>query len=80
MSSIDVGLIGGGIFENSIYLSLQAIISRSLDSAQDTAGRLPGSTTVDPYSIDAGVGRTHHDLLGKDVAAAIIALPMLARL
>ena len=59
-------------------LSLKAIFSRSLSSAQATASLLPSShSPVDLYSADAGAGKTYHDLLlREDIAGVIIVLPI----
>ncbi|KAG6021857.1 hypothetical protein E4U41_002377 [Claviceps citrina] len=61
-------------------LSLKAIFSRSLKSAEETADLVPGDATVDLYSNDSGAGKTYHDLLLRDdVAAVIVALPIMAQ-
>ena len=60
-------------------LSLKAVFSRSLKSAQETA-KLVEHGTPELYSADAGVGRTYHDLLlREDVQAVIVALPILSQ-
>lgn len=61
-------------------LSLKAIYSRSLKSAQDTASLVTKGATPDLYSADSGVGKTHHDLLlREDIQAVIIALPIVSQ-
>ncbi|KAG6016825.1 hypothetical protein E4U43_003042 [Claviceps pusilla] len=58
-------------------LSLKAIFSRSLKSAQETANLVPDNATVDLYSADSGDDNTFHDLLlRRDIAAVIVALPI----
>ncbi|TVY84322.1 Uncharacterized protein LSUE1_G000988 [Lachnellula suecica] len=55
-------------------LSLKAIYSRSLKSAQDLG------TNADLYSDDSGSGNTYHDLLLRDdIHAVIIALPIMVQ-
>lgn len=81
MMSIGVAIIGSGIFvqeehlpavKASSHLTLKAIYSRSLKSAQSLGAN------VDLYSDDSGVGHTYHDLLLRsDVHAVILALPIL---
>lgn len=67
-------------------LSLKAIFSRSLASAQSTADLIPSlaasgsAPSPDLYSADAGAGKTYHDLLLRDdIHAVIIALPILSQ-
>lgn len=58
---------------------LKALFSRSLASARDAAGLVPGSAP-DLYAEDAGAGRAYRDLLLRDdVAAVIVALPIVAQ-
>lgn len=59
-------------------LSLKAIYSRSLKSAQSTSELLPAShNPVELYSEDSGAGKTFQDVLARsDVVAVIIALPI----
>jgi len=81
--AIGVAIIGSGIFvkeehlpavQSTPHLTLQALYSRSIKSAQSVG------TNVDLYSDDQGVGRTYHDLLlREDIHAVIIALPILAQ-
>ncbi|TVY36722.1 Uncharacterized protein LSUB1_G006087 [Lachnellula subtilissima] len=79
--SIGVAIIGSGIFVkehhlpgvlDADHLTLKAIYSRSLKSAQELGVK------VDLYSDDSGAGKTYHDLLlDESIAAVIIALPIL---
>ena len=56
------------------HLTLKAIYSRSLKSAQNL------SAGVDLYSNDSGSGKTYHDLLlREDIHAVILALPILSQ-
>ncbi|KAK6584104.1 hypothetical protein PZA11_003834 [Diplocarpon coronariae] len=81
--SIGVAIIGSGIFVREEHLpavkaspdlTLKAVYSRSLESAQAL------DTGVDLYSNDSGVGSTYHDLLLRgDIQAVILALPILAQ-
>ncbi|APA11639.1 hypothetical protein SS1G_05094 [Sclerotinia sclerotiorum 1980 UF-70] len=81
--SIGVAIIGSGIFAQTEHLpavqatpllSLKAIYSRSLSSAQSL------NVDVPLYSDDSGVGKTYHDLLLRsDIHAVIIALPILVQ-
>ena len=58
----------------STHLTLKAIFSRSLSSAQSL------SANVDIYSEDSGSGKTYHDLLLRDdIQAVIVALPILSQ-
>lgn len=59
-------------------LTLKAIYSRSLKSAQATAELVPSSNgPVDLYSTDSGSGKELKDLLARDdIKAVIIALPI----
>lgn len=60
-------------------LSLKAIYSRSLKSAQDTAS-LNTKAQADLYSADSGEGRSYEDLLQRnDISAVIIALPIVSQ-
>ncbi|KAK8055388.1 hypothetical protein PG993_000615 [Apiospora rasikravindrae] len=88
MAPSGVAIIGGGIFVKEEHLpavlacpqlSLKAIWSRSLKSAQDTAKLIPGdaSTSVDLYSSDSGDGRSFDDVLKRaDITGLIMALPI----
>lgn len=56
------------------HLTLKAIYSRSLKSAQKLG------VSVDLYSDDSGAGKTYHDLLLRDdIHAVILALPILSQ-
>ncbi|KXH68049.1 oxidoreductase [Colletotrichum salicis] len=87
MAPIGVAIVGGGIFakeehlpavEASDNLTLKAIFSRSLKSAQDTAKLVTKSASPDLYSDDAGEGKSFKDLLARDdIQALILALPIL---
>ncbi|PHH59942.1 hypothetical protein CDD81_2341 [Ophiocordyceps australis] len=88
--ALGVALIGSGIFIKEEHLpavlkcpslAIKALYSRSLASAQEAAGLIPGlapaAPTVDIYADDAGPGRGYTDLLSRpDVAAVVIALPI----
>lgn len=64
----------------SPLLSLKAIYSRSLKSAQDVAGTIKDVAQPDLYSADSGQGKTYSDLLiREDITAFIIALPIVAQ-
>jgi predicted dehydrogenase len=88
MAPIGIAIVGSGIFVKeqhlpavvnaSDLLTLKAIYSRSLKSAQETAALAPsGASSLELYSDDAGVGKTYHDLLlREDIEAVIIALPI----
>ncbi|ESZ98482.1 hypothetical protein SBOR_1144 [Sclerotinia borealis F-4128] len=81
--SIGVAIIGSGIFVQTEHLpavqatphiSLKAIYSRSLSSAQSL------NVNVPLYSDDSGVGKAFNDLLLRtDIHAVIIALPILVQ-
>jgi len=85
--SIGIAIIGGGIFAReehlpavraSSHLTLKAIYSRSLKSAQS----LGTESSVDLYSEDSdqGKGKGYGAVLGRsDVHAVIIALPILTQ-
>ncbi|KAL3467812.1 hypothetical protein BJX64DRAFT_247518 [Aspergillus heterothallicus] len=84
--SIGVAIIGSGIFAKEQHLpavqaasdlTLKAIYSRSLKSAQGLADDL---ADVDLYSDDSGEGKTFTDLLAReDITAFILALPIPAQ-
>ncbi|KAL2829219.1 hypothetical protein BDW59DRAFT_178564 [Aspergillus cavernicola] len=83
---IGVAIIGSGIFaqeqhlpaiKESSDLSLKAIYSRSLKSAQ---GLAEGLSDVDLYSDDLGEGKGYKDLLARgDIGAVILVLPILVQ-
>lgn len=89
MSPVGIAIVGGGIFireehvpavlASNDLLSVKAIYSRSLKSAQDTAAILKDSHgEIDLYSQDSGDGKTFKDILKRsDVVGVIIALPIM---
>lgn len=60
-------------------LSLKAIWSRSIKSAEDSAKLIPGDhSSVDLYSTESGPGKSYDDVLKRDdIAAVILALPIM---
>ncbi|KAK6841479.1 hypothetical protein PG987_002339 [Apiospora arundinis] len=88
MAPQGVAIIGGGIFVKEEHLpavlacpqlSLKAIWSRSIKSAQETAKLTPGdaSASVDLYSSDSGEGKSFEDVLKRsDITGLIMALPI----
>ncbi|KAM0521335.1 hypothetical protein ACHAPE_002815 [Trichoderma viride] len=88
--TMGVAIIGGGLFVKGSHLpavlkceifSLEAIYSRSLKSAQETADLVPESVKKpDLYAEDAGFNKSYQDLLKRDdISAVIIALPILTQ-
>ncbi|KAK2753177.1 hypothetical protein FQN54_008003 [Arachnomyces sp. PD_36] len=83
--SVGVAIVGSGIFAREQHLpavvaskdlSLKAIYSRSLKSAQGLAE----GTDAGLYSEDSGAGKGYDDLLARqDVVAVVIALPILVQ-
>lgn len=81
--TLGVAILGGGIFareehlpavEKSKDLTLKAVYSRSLKSAQTLATE---SNNIDLYSDDSGSGKSLDDLLARDdITGVIIALPI----
>ncbi|KAJ5257038.1 hypothetical protein N7478_013142 [Penicillium angulare] len=81
-----LAIIGSGLFAKEQHLpavkatkdlSLKAIYSRSLKSAQDLASTVSG---IDLYSEDSGPGKSYADLLARDdIKAVIIGLPILVQ-
>ena len=63
---------------SSPQLSLKAIWSRSLKSADEAAKLIPGDhPPVDLYSTDSGEGKSYDDILKRaDIKGVIIALPI----
>ncbi|KAK7965235.1 hypothetical protein PG988_010239 [Apiospora saccharicola] len=88
MAPQGVAIIGGGIFVKEEHLpavlacpelSLKAIWSRSIKSAQETAKLIPGdaSASVDLYSSDSGDDEAFEDVLKRsDITGLIMALPI----
>ncbi|THC90024.1 hypothetical protein EYZ11_010511 [Aspergillus tanneri] len=81
--SVGVAIIGSGFnyrqpgIQDAKGLELKAIYSRSLKSAQNLASGVAG---VDLYSDDSSPGKSYSDLLTRqDIAAVIIALPILVQ-
>ncbi|KAK0664408.1 Uncharacterized protein DIS24_g819 [Lasiodiplodia hormozganensis] len=84
--SVGVAIIGSGIFVREKHmpavqaapsLTLKALFSRSLKSAEALASEAPN---VDLYSEDAGEGKGYSDLLARpDIKGVIIALPIPAQ-
>ncbi|KAI1439130.1 hypothetical protein GGR50DRAFT_2784 [Xylaria sp. CBS 124048] len=84
---LGIALIGGGIFVKEQHLpaavacplvSVKAVWSRSLKSAEETAKLLvDAGTTADIYSSESGPGKSYDDLLKRsDVSGIILALPI----
>jgi predicted dehydrogenase len=84
---VGVALVGGGLFIKQQHLpavlktdllSLKAIFSRSLKSAEETAALVTkDGVKPDLYSSDSGAGKAWKDLLQRDdISAVIIALPI----
>ena len=63
---------------SSPQLSLKAIWSRSLKSAEEAAKLIPGDhPPVDLYSSDSGEGKSYDDILKRaDIKGVVIALPI----
>ncbi|EOD44322.1 putative oxidoreductase nad-binding rossmann fold protein [Neofusicoccum parvum UCRNP2] len=84
--SVGVAIIGSGVFvrekhlpavQEAPSLTLKALFSRSLKSAQALGSDLSG---VDLYSEDAGEGKAFSDLLARsDIKGVIMALPIPAQ-
>ncbi|KAH8820891.1 hypothetical protein F5884DRAFT_65230 [Xylogone sp. PMI_703] len=82
--AIGVAIVGSGIFAKEQHLpavqacsslSLKAVYSRSLKSAQSLSENL---SNVDLYSDDSGSGKSYQDLLQRDdIQGLIIALPIM---
>lgn len=81
--TVGTAILGGGIFareehlpaiEKSKDLTLKAVYSRSLKSAQTL---VTDANEIDLYSDDSGSGKSLDDLLSRDdIGAVIIALPI----
>jgi len=88
MAPLGIAIIGGGIFAReqhipaalaSPHLTIKAIWSRSLKSAEESAKLVPGGSqdAVDLYSSESGDGKGIDDLLKRpDIAGVILALPI----
>ncbi|KAI4866735.1 oxidoreductase family protein [Hypoxylon rubiginosum] len=87
MDPVGIAIIGGGIFVKeqhipaalaSPLLSIKAIWSRSLKTAEDAAKLVPADAgPVDLYSSDAGAGKSYEDILKRDdITGVILALPI----
>ncbi|KAI0392074.1 NAD(P)-binding protein [Xylariaceae sp. FL0594] len=87
MAPIGIAIIGGGIFVkeqhlpaalNSPLISLKAVWSRSLKSAEETAKLASeGGATVDVYSSESGPEKSYDELLKRsDIDGVILALPI----
>ncbi|KAI1156984.1 hypothetical protein F4825DRAFT_141882 [Nemania diffusa] len=85
---LGIALVGGGIFIKEQHLpavlacplvSVKAVWSRSLKSAEETAKILAdGGTTVDVYSSESGPEKSYDELLNrKDIVGLILALPIM---
>ncbi|PKS07493.1 hypothetical protein jhhlp_006097 [Lomentospora prolificans] len=84
MAPVGVAIIGGGIWVKMHHLpsvlacqnlSLKAIYSRTLASAQKAAQTIPPEASVSPdlYSSDSGPGKSYADLLARsDIEAVIV--------
>ncbi|OTA70679.1 oxidoreductase family protein [Hypoxylon sp. EC38] len=87
MDPVGIAIIGGGIFVKeqhipaalaSPLLSIKAIWSRSLKTAQEAAKLIPGEAApVALYSSDSGDGKSYEDILKRDdIIGVILALPI----
>ncbi|KAI0164332.1 NAD(P)-binding protein [Hypoxylon sp. FL1284] len=87
MAPIGIAIIGGGIFVKeqhipaalaSPLLSIKALWSRSLKTAEEAAKLIPADAgPVDLYSTDSGEGKSYDDILKRDdIAGLILALPI----
>ncbi|KAI1423680.1 hypothetical protein F5Y12DRAFT_716073 [Xylaria sp. FL1777] len=84
---LGIALIGGGIFARERHVpaalacplvSVKAVWSRSLNSAEATAKLLTDAGThVEVYSAESGQDKSYEDLLKReDIAGVILALPI----
>ncbi|CAJ2503226.1 Uu.00g106200.m01.CDS01 [Anthostomella pinea] len=88
MAPIGIAIIGGGIFVKeqhvpaalaSPLISIKALWSRSLKSAEETAKLVTGdaASSLELYSADSGAGKSYEDILKRsDVDGVILALPI----
>ncbi|KAI1085228.1 NAD(P)-binding protein [Whalleya microplaca] len=88
MGSVGIAIIGSGIFVKeqhipaaraSPQISIKAIWSRSLKSAQEAAKLISSDdgASVELYSTDAGKGKSYDDILKRDdIVGVILALPI----
>ncbi|XXH03790.1 hypothetical protein Hte_010196 [Hypoxylon texense] len=87
MDPVGIAIIGGGIFVKeqhipaalvSPLLSIKAIWSRSLKTAEDAAKLVPADAgPVDLYSSDSGAGKSYEDILKRDdIIGVVLALPI----
>ncbi|KAI0451674.1 hypothetical protein F5B21DRAFT_507006 [Xylaria acuta] len=85
---LGIALIGGGIFMKEQHVpavvacplvSVRAVWSRSLKSAEETAGLLADAgTQVEVYSSESGPNKSYDDLLKRDdITGLILALPIM---
>lgn len=89
MAPVGVAIIGSGIWVKMHHLpsvlacqnlSLKAIYSRTLASAEKAAQQIPADANVSPdlYSSDAGAGKSYADLLARsDIEAVIVCISIL---
>ncbi|KAI2618151.1 oxidoreductase family protein [Hypoxylon sp. NC1633] len=88
MAPVGIAIIGGGIFVKeqhipaalaSPLLSIKAIWSRSLKTAEDAAKLIPGDAlSVELYSSDSGEGKSYEDILKReDIVGVVLALPIM---
>ncbi|TGJ79586.1 hypothetical protein E0Z10_g9180 [Xylaria hypoxylon] len=88
VAPLGIALIGGGIFMKEQHLpaalacpqiSVRAVWSRSLKSAEETAKILADAgTPVDVYSGESGVEKSYDDILKReDITGLVLALPIL---
>ncbi|KAI1773458.1 NAD(P)-binding protein [Hypoxylon cercidicola] len=87
MGTVGIAIIGGGIFVKeqhipaalaSSLLTIKALWSRSLKTAEDAAKLVPADAgPVDLYSSDSGAGKAYEDILKRDdIAGVVLALPI----
>ncbi|KAI2627362.1 oxidoreductase family protein [Hypomontagnella submonticulosa] len=89
MDPVGIAIIGGGVFVKeqhipaalaSPLLSIKAIWSRSLKTAQEAVKLIPSdaASSVDLYSSDSGDGKSYEDILKReDITGVILALPII---